>query len=218
MLTEDELEKRLNRNSVEEKENNVICESQTKLKRCVNFLSGLFLIGPLFLISDKQVHKDTFSEISYTILFATSTIWLGAILGYGYIAVGEADKAALIPLFVKGISKGELFIISTSLLAPVLFSLWQDPKGADPFPSKISIGIVSVILMFISSAFFGANMASPISNKSYMLCVSVVVFILAFILRYLSTLYHKNRIANPDFRASEKSLQAQLQASRSSHG
>lgn len=217
MLTEDELEARLNQNKIEEKEEKEISENQSRTKRCINFCSEFFLIGPLFLINDKQVHKDTFSEIFYTILFATSTIWLGAILGYGYLAAGT-EQAALIPLFVKGISKGELFIISTSLLAPVLFSLWQDPKGADPFPSKISIGIVSVILMFISSAFFGANIASPILNISYMLDVSVIVFILAFILRYLSALYHKNRIANPDFRASEKSLQAQVSATRNSHG
>lgn len=216
MLTEEQIELRLKQ---EQKIEPAYEGSQPNGKFRAK-LTKLPVFGPLFNCSDPQIHIDSFTEIFYTFFFATVPIWLGAVLGYGYMSTitTAEEPLSIVHLLKNGIGGGELFIISTSLLAPVLFSMWQDPKDAKPFPSKISIGLVVVLIMFLSTGFFSAAKANPMPNKSYLLSMSIVVFIAALVIRYLSLVYHKDRIQNPDYKYSENQLQHEMIARRNTDG
>lgn len=183
------------------------------------WLSKVPILGHLAECKTED-HKASFNEVFYNVAFATMPFWLGASLGTVFQSVSTATDqpyglSMFTDLLVKSIGNGELFVFSTSILAPVMFMILQDPKGSKEFPSKLAVGFLTVLTMIFCAAFFSALKVKPEANRELIFFVSSSLAALSLILRYLATVYHKYRQANPDeLKKGEKDFADELMAHR----
>ncbi|MDP3609758.1 MAG: hypothetical protein Q8R74_11845 [Methylophilus sp.] len=187
------------------------------------FLSRLPIIGPIFDCKWDD-HLAAFKETSFNVIFATMPIWLTAVIRYPYNLPQAStqnlfNEDIFFKLIIDGIGNGELYVLSTSILAPILFLTWLEPKpSAKKFPAKFSIGLSVIIVLIVSASSFAATKVNQNNmNQDYMLIISSVLALAALILRYLSTVYDKYLIVqnrpNP-FNEGENELLAEVNIQR----
>lgn len=158
-------------------------------------LTSLFAKTPLFgglVDCTWSDHRETFGQVLLVLVFATAPIWLAALV------VAELGPQASPGAFTQGmyaaVANGELFMYSTSLLAPVLWMALSDPKGARVFPSKTMHIVLIVIIDMIASVSFGLITSHSQTNQQLMSRLSAYLFAISVILLYLGTVYHISRL------------------------
>lgn len=159
----------------------------SRLVRKIPLVSGL----PDCTIAD---HRDAAIEFFLTLVWSTLPIWLGTLVVY---VLKNAPANTWSGALYSNIGSGELFLYSTSALAPVFYMALHDKPGVGEFPSKkIHIAIVSVI-MVICGAFFALLRANIELREQLLFHFSTYMYPAALILLYLATVYHHARHGNP---------------------
>jgi len=145
-------------------------------------------------------HWNSLGETMVTLVLSTTPLWLGALIIYLTAALGYG------PALRSTVSRGELFMYSTALLAPIFWIALVDPPGARRFPSKVSHMIIIAVIDMIAAVCFGLNVAGKELNPVRAFPLSVFLFGTAVVLFYLGTVYHASRLpdAAGEFRREEE--------------
>lgn len=167
-------------------------------------LSKTPLFGHLLLVNSEDLWA-AFEETFIYIILATMPFWLGAIITYGYnlqisIVDGKIiDLNLFLSLLKKSLNNGELYILSSSLLAPAILLTWHETqKNKNDLPSKKAVGFTILIVMVICTSLFSAQKANPNQNVDFIFFVSGSLAILSLILRFTAVAYSKYREMGPE--------------------
>lgn len=205
-----------------ERTKHVLSVSISKLDICFRKLKLQFskipLIGPL-VECKKEDHWAAFTETFLNGVFSTLPFWLAAIVGYLYKLPKHINNFIDLELFQSlledSVSNGELFIFSTSILAPIMFLTWLDLKGTRTIPAKLSLGTVALLTMLLCTGLFSALKANPDVNEDFILYLSSWLALIALIITYIGTVYHKYRQGSPELlKDDEKDFVVQLMGHR----
>ena len=191
-----------------------ICLRKLKLQ-----FSRIPLFGPL-VECKKEDHWAAFTETFLNGVFSTLPFWLAAIVGYLYQLPKNVKDHFINPeifqaLLEDSVKNGELFIFSTSILAPIMFLTWLDLKGTRTIPAKLSLGTVALLTMLLCTGLFSALKANPSVNENFILYLSGWLAFVAIIITYIGTVYHKYRQGSPELlKDDEKNFVDQLMGHR----
>lgn len=170
------------------------------------------LVGPLVDCTVED-HGETLPQVFITLLLSTAPFWLGAVILYATkwhtgLTFGNA--------FWSTVWDGELFMCSTSLLAPIFWMALKDPAGARSFPSKLSHIIAVLLIVIPASVFFALGLANNGLKEPFTFHLSVWLFWASVVLLYLSTAFHSSRLpdAPAAFRADEADFTANYRRHR----
>ena len=138
----------------------------------------------------KEDHKDASRQMMWTLLGSTLPIWLGTFVVF---ILKDAPSGNILEAFMFNISGGELFIYSTSALAPVFYMALYERPGIGAFPSKTGHIITVVLFLVISSSVFALLRSGVELRQQYLLDFSLLIYVISVILLYLATVYHSAR-------------------------
>jgi hypothetical protein len=140
--------------------------------------------------------------------------WLGALVLFVFAKDGNHDWSQFRGFLEGTFNRGELLILSTSLLAPAFSVALIEPKdgGAKPFPGKLWHATVVAILMIVCAALFAAQRANPDINLELLYKFSQYATYSSLFLFYLGALYNHNRGPNgpQQFRQDEREFAQQF--------
>lgn len=163
------------------------------------FTSGwqrLPLVGHLVYCTRKN-HKEASKDIFVTLLFSTATFWVSALILQAFAANSNAHYLSLL---LKTADSGQLFIFAVSFMGPVFLLAGDDPPKAKNFPDRGLHFVILFVLSIIASCFYALQLSSRefpgiiLLDTKFLMKASVVVAILAILLRYLTVVYRKNTI------------------------
>lgn len=163
------------------------------------FSSGwqrLPLVGHLVYCTRKN-HKEATKDLFVTLLFSTTTFWVSALILQAFAANANADYLRLL---LKTADSGQLFIFAVSFMGPVFLLAGDDPPKAKNFPNRGLHFVVLFVLAIISSCFYALQLSSRefpgtiLLDTKFLMDASIVLAILAILLRYLTVVYRKNTI------------------------
>lgn len=137
-------------------------------------------------------HWESLSQTTVLIILSAMPFWLGALIIYSL--TDKTGSAGMYAAFYSTMQRGELFMYSTALLAPVFWIALADYPGARVFPGKVSHIVIMVIISVIAAVFFGLQLAGDKTNEVFTFKLSVLVCVFSLVLLYLGVLYHENRL------------------------
>lgn len=143
-----------------------------------------------FLEATPTDHWHAFQRVFWDTLFSTITVWLSTILVFlsGSSTLGGWPR--FWEAFVISVTNGELYICATALLAPVFWVALDEYPGGKLFPNRRShIGIL-VVVNVLAGLIFGLDRSHRITNQINTLYVSLVLFGIALVILYISTVSH----------------------------
>lgn len=170
------------------------------------------LVGPLVDCTFED-HSETIQQVCITLLLSTAPFTLGSLILY---ATNWHTCLTLPNAFWSTVWDGELFMCSTSLLAPIFWMALKDPAGAQSFPSKLSHMFAVGLIILPASAFFALGLANNRLKEPFTFHLSVWLFWASVVLLYLSTAFHSSRLPNaPEaFRVEEADFTASYRRHR----
>lgn len=139
-----------------------------------------------------KAFKDAAVEVFFSISTATLPVWF-----FPFIAIFVVGGAYALSLLDQSVSNGELFLLCTSLVGPLLYMLfrvYEDPTAEAPRRFKYKISLVfpharkfAALVFFIcitSAAIFGLQKINPTFaggslNKSGYVVLSVLLFVVS---------------------------------------
>lgn len=137
-----------------------------------------------------------FSELAFTLVFATFPFWFGGIVLLWLGANGSLGEA-----IISTMSNGELLLFSTTFLAPVFWIILQDPKGAGIFQYRLRYTVAVLIIMTLCAGGFSIIKARELFHlqTDYQLLInsSFVLAAASLILRFFALAHHNQRLQNP---------------------
>lgn len=167
---------------------------------------------------DRDDHWSTLSDVLNYLVWATMPFWLGALILLVTATDGEHDWARYFAFLISTLDKGELLILSTSLLAPAFSVSLIDPKQGEstPFPGKLSHATVVAVLMVVCASLFAVQRVKAEVSSGLLFELSVYATGISLCLFYIATLYNHNR--GPDalgkIRTDEENFSAQYERHR----
>lgn len=175
------------------------------LNQLTYWLSSLWLIGSLFK-AGRRTYADALYEFAYALVWSIFPFVLGALTLY---ATSDDLNKDFIAFMVSTFRNGELLIYTISMLTPILYLVLHDPAQADKFPHKLPISTLVTVIAVTSSALFALMKAHAIKDSDFVLQLSIILTLLALLIRYLSLVYHRLRMPDTkesDLRAGEISF------------
>lgn len=137
-------------------------------------------------------HWEAAQQLFVVLVFSTIPIWLGSFLVW---ITGEASGLPGLGEALRGsVENGELFIFSTTLLAPIFWIALIDPPGARIFPSKVSHMLFIGVVNLVAAGVFGIQKSGRPLNTNAALTISFWLFLFSLLLLYLGTVYHNSRL------------------------
>jgi hypothetical protein len=172
-----------------------------------DYVRAVPLFGGL-IDCDGRDHWESLGQTFVILLLSTTPIWLATLVVFG--TGTEMGSAAFQVALYSTITKGELFMYCTALLAPIFWIALVDPPGSRVFPSKVSHMVLIGIIDVIAAVFFGLTVAGKQLNESFTFKLSIWMFLSSVILLYLGTVYHTSRMpdATGEFRKQEEDFSA----------
>ena len=149
------------------------------------------LIGGLIDCKSQDYYK-AFGELILTLLFSTLPIFIALIVDHYKLNLFFLES------FKNNLSNGELFLYSTSILAPIFYTVLDDSGAKRTFPEKMPALIVYGGLMLISALVYALQKAGVALNSASLFQDSTIIFIISTFLLYLVIVLNNNRISmNP---------------------
>lgn len=164
------------------------------------WFSKLWLVGALFK-AGRRTYTGALYEFTYALVWSIFPFVLGALTLY--VTSDEANKDFL-KFTVNTFRNGELLIYTISMLTPILYLVLHDPEQAESFPHKLPLSTLVTLIAVTSAALFALMKAHAIKDPDFVLQFSIVLTVLALLMRYLALVYHRLRM--PD--TSERDLRA----------
>lgn len=165
--------------------------------RCVRAIP---IFGYLVDCTKKQ-HADAFKEFFFGVIFSTSTFWLSAII---LLSLQRNNDATYLAMLRSTVNSGELFIFSVGFMGPIVLTAMDDPGNARPFPGRAWHAACLLLLSVVAVAFFAlikvaaTEQLVPLFNYKFLVSASMWLAALAMTLRYLTIVYRKQTLANPE--------------------
>jgi hypothetical protein len=144
----------------------------------------------------KKNHWDALKEFSINFVFGTATFWLTALLLSAFASNKGLNYFGILFLTM---SAGQLFIFSVGMLGPILLTASDDPSDEAKFPGRPSHFTVLIIIGALASGFYAMSLASKNGSKEifdndFLFHASLVIGIVATVMRYLTTVYRKSTL------------------------
>lgn len=165
----------------------------------------LWVFGALSLATRKTLASALY-EMLYLLAWSTLPFWLGGVIGY---AMSDAHDKSVLAMTVATFRNGELLVFTISTLAPTLFLMGHDPEGARIFPHKLPLSTFGMLTISVCVALFAMLKANAVKDAPFVFTASILVSVLALLVRYLSMVYHRIRLpelSEQSLRASETSF------------
>jgi hypothetical protein len=162
-----------------------------------NLIRRIPLFGPL-TDCDGGDHWAATQEIFIVSVVSTIPLWLGAVLMV--ILADQTQPTNFGSALTLSVANGELFILCTSLLGPILWIALKDPPGERAFPSKLSHMLLVFVISILAAATFGAQKSGHKPNSQIALGISLGMFAISIVLRYLAVVYHNSISIDPPSR------------------
>lgn len=167
------------------------------------------LLGSIFDARLRD-HKEAAGELLLSAILSSVPIWLGSLILQSIDSTGRSvyDHA------IDTIRGGELFLLSTSFVAPLFYFILKDHQKGGQFPHQSSLISLSSLIILVCGAFFaiiragGINASGLKLNIDFIFSASVYIFFIAVIITYLAHVYknlhesgavHKLRSDTHDF-------------------
>lgn len=169
----------------------------------ISKLKEIPLLGGL-LETDRESAWEATKEVAVGLIISTIPIWLGVFVMVA-TRIPELDLfPAIMDSTKKIIINGELYIYSSTFLAPLFWMILNKPAGADEFRNKISIMCLVFIVIILSSTLFALQRAGKDIAEDIAFIGSIGTSTISVILLYLSTIYHNTRLKTPSQLLREK--------------
>lgn len=137
-------------------------------------------------------HFNAIKELLLTIFFSTLPILIALLVDH------YTKDHGIIQSLNGSIGNGELFLYSTSLLAPVFYTVMNERGEIKTYPGKSSAIWVYIIIMGISATIFALQRANVVLHTEQLYGDSIKMFCVSVILLYLVIVINNNRVAgNP---------------------
>jgi hypothetical protein len=141
-------------------------------------------------------HKEAAGEFFTTMVLAFVPIWLGGfimLISAGF-KEGGLDWTALAPL----VNHGELFIISASVVAPVMYIVTRDQPSTKKFHSKYYFIVLTQVLVLIAAGLITLQRVdSSFAFSRSWIVVSSIACGIALVLRFAALAYRNSIQPNP---------------------
>ena len=161
----------------------------------MNLICQIPIFGKVPADSRYRDHAEALRELTPNILLSTFPIWLGALFQVAIIDNSGGYYNSFAKIVVQYISKGELFLYSTALLAPLFYIMLKEYKDRRHFPSSMSFAVVAISILLLCSGLFAIRHASETVSppfgldSDFVFYVSVVVYGTSVLLVYLAHVY-----------------------------
>lgn len=139
-------------------------------------------------------HREALGQTFIVLLMSTMPFWLATLVVYG--TGDDLSGAALRGALYGTISRGELFMYCTALLAPLFWVVLVDPPGSPAFPSKLSHMVTIGVIDVVAAVFFALVVAGRALNGRFCFLMSTGMFACSVALLYLATVYHASQVAD----------------------
>jgi hypothetical protein len=159
--------------------------------------AGWPLVGALSAARSRD-YQEAAAELIITLLISTIPIWFGSVI---YI-MAKSDAGSFSDVIGKNIGRGELFLMTSSLMAPILYFIF---KGEDKFPHAMTINAICTLILIICTGAFGAIRLTSFFeinltwNDKFIMWVSASTFVMGALIVYLAFVYrnlHEDGAAN----------------------
>lgn len=120
---------------------------------------------------DNNPLKDSVKEVFYSLVISTSPVWLSAFITSFFITKGDVSYSAAI---MELIIKGDLFIYSTTLLAPVYWLIYKKRVLGIP-DFVVSLMLLVVLISVVSYSMTNVGML-PTKNTTIILSLILLIF------------------------------------------
>jgi hypothetical protein len=159
-----------------------------------SFCRGLPLIGGL-ADARRRDHREAVKEVGVNILLSTAPIWLGCIFLWAF------QKFAMSPgaIIIRNVENGELFIYSTSIVAPLYYFIFKESEGNQKFPNAGSFMLISAIVLLVGGCGFAVTRLGTVLGTDFrwdkvkLFVFSAILYVIAIIVVYLAHVYRNWR-------------------------
>jgi hypothetical protein len=160
----------------------------------LNRLRKLPLLGGL-VDCDLGDHWEALCQTFVILVLSMAPVWLGALVIYD---VGSpVGVSAFWQALYSTVAKGELFMYSTAVLAPICWIALVDPPRAKVFPNRVAHMLLVIVIDLIAAVFFGLGLAGQKLHEMFTFRLSFWMFVLSIMLLYLGTVYHISIFTDP---------------------
>ena len=159
------------------------------LNRLQKSLGSFPLVGGLMYCQWSD-HWDAIKEFSTTLFWAFMPIWLGAFVVYVVDVTGKISYTASLH---EALVNGELYIYSSSLLAPVFYMALDEKHSIRSFNSKLAHMIFVGAIIVLSAALFSISRIGVAYNKPLAFKISCWLVFFAVSIYYIAIVYSNNR-------------------------
>jgi hypothetical protein len=181
-------------------------ESIKKFIKPLPFIGGLANCN---LLDFKRASEDIFTNF----IFSTMPLWLGA-----YISLILNQDISFISAIVKNLKNGELILLATATLGPIVYIALGDLGGGNDFPTKLSHITLIIIMVILSATTFGLHRTNENINQNVVFYVSLIFFVFSWFLLWLATVYKRQSVppsAPKLFKKQEENFAKKLKKHRS---
>ncbi len=154
---------------------------------------GLPLIDGI-LASKWQHHKAALAEVGITAVVSFVPLIASAI----FLLLDSQEGISVFSSFREVVSKGELVVYASSIIAPVFYLCLKDP----PVVEKIPQFVLAFVIFFLCVVMYTLNYSGNVNNFALLVTWSYWLVASAIIVWYLSTLF-REMTAVPDFKGPE---------------
>ncbi|MCG3662650.1 hypothetical protein L5F37_04465 [Aliarcobacter butzleri] len=133
--------------------------------------------------------KKSFIEVFMSLIISTLPITIGS---YYQIVNSSRNLDAYSDFLYKMVMNGELFLYSSSVMAPIIFITTYNKDGKQHFPLRWLIILITIVLFLIISVSFGVQkieFSESIFHLSFW--IFILINLLYFIVLIISNLPQK---------------------------
>src|SRR5579871_6519255 len=143
------------------------------------------LVGQLFRTRAID-HKEAAIAWTVSLILTTVPIWFGGIMLRG---LSQNASKSYWDLCLSTVSAGQLFLVATTVLAPVIYVTLRERYPIVHFPSRLAIVLSTGGIFIIATGFFAEQQAHVQLDAKFQLLCSALLFFASLALGYIAAVY-----------------------------
>jgi len=182
--------------------------------KIINLLRNYLPIwGGIFDCRRPKDYLNAAQEVFTIILVSTTPLWLNAL---GLCIMDKSGQIGYLKALGMVTNNGELFLYTTSILAPIFYMVLRDRNNKKDFPNRLSHIMLIFIITSLSVYFFGLKKTGSELDINFICNISRVAFFVSIILLCTAILYSNNRLSttSEDMKANERDFNTRYKAHR----
>lgn len=151
------------------------------------------------LMSSKwKYHRKALTEVGVTALVSFFPLTASALTLFLMNSEAGSDTARLFGSLAEVVSRGELVVYASSIIAPVFYLCLREP----PVIGKISQFIMALIIFLLCCVMYTLNYSGVVKNVEFLVDLSYALIAFAIFVWYISTLF-REMTYNPNLKEDE---------------